>query len=202
MVLIHLILLLLAIVSHIYSSSVNIYRHELLFKWFRSVSFLGDHFRELNYVINGVTFEAILSSFEREERGKESTYQGADPSLRGTTVTLVLFLIRLKITSAWSFTDDCTQGSLSGFLMDFQRKIWSLNWEMKGGEISVLSYDWINDFLHVCVCACVSCLVVSDSATPQTVAHQSPLSMGFSKQEHWSRLPFPSRKGTIDLPVE
>ena len=29
-------------------------------------------------------------------------------------------------------------------------------------------------------------------ATPQTAAHQAPLSMGFSRQEHWSGLPFPS----------
>ena len=28
--------------------------------------------------------------------------------------------------------------------------------------------------------------VVSDSATPQTVAHQPPPSMGFSRQEYWS----------------
>ena len=35
--------------------------------------------------------------------------------------------------------------------------------------------------------------VVSDSlATPWTVAHQAPLSMGFSRQEYWSGLPFPS----------
>ena len=34
--------------------------------------------------------------------------------------------------------------------------------------------------------------VVSDSATPRTAAHQAPLSMGFSRQEHWSGLPFPS----------
>ena len=34
--------------------------------------------------------------------------------------------------------------------------------------------------------------VVSDSATPWTVAHQAPLSMGFPRQEYWSRLPFPS----------
>ena len=34
--------------------------------------------------------------------------------------------------------------------------------------------------------------VVSDSATPWTAAHQAPLSMGFSRQEHWSGLPFPS----------
>ena len=29
-------------------------------------------------------------------------------------------------------------------------------------------------------------------ATPWTVAHQDPLSMGFSRQERWSGLPFPS----------
>ena len=28
-------------------------------------------------------------------------------------------------------------------------------------------------------------------ATPWTVAHQAPLSMGFSWQEYWSGLPFP-----------
>ena len=29
-------------------------------------------------------------------------------------------------------------------------------------------------------------------ATPQTAAHQAPPSQGFSRQEHWSGLPFPS----------
>ena len=29
-------------------------------------------------------------------------------------------------------------------------------------------------------------------ATPWTVAYQSPQSMGFSRQEYWSTLPFPS----------
>ena len=29
-------------------------------------------------------------------------------------------------------------------------------------------------------------------AIPWTVAHQAPVSMGFSRQEHWSGLPFPS----------
>ena len=39
----------------------------------------------------------------------------------------------------------------------------------------------------------LSCQVVSDSfATPCTVAHQGPLSMGFPRQEYWNRLPFPS----------
>ena len=34
-----------------------------------------------------------------------------------------------------------------------------------------------------------SCLTL---ATPWNVACQSPLSMGFSRQEYWSGLPFPS----------
>ena len=29
-------------------------------------------------------------------------------------------------------------------------------------------------------------------ATPETAAHQAPQSLGFSRQEHWSGLPFPS----------
>ena len=29
-------------------------------------------------------------------------------------------------------------------------------------------------------------------ATPWTAAHQAPLSLGFSRQEYWSGLPFPS----------
>ena len=33
---------------------------------------------------------------------------------------------------------------------------------------------------------------VSDSVSPLTVAHQAPLSMGFSRQEYWSGLPCPA----------
>ena len=32
---------------------------------------------------------------------------------------------------------------------------------------------------------------MSDSVTPWTVAHQAPLSMGSSRQGHWSGLPCP-----------
>ena len=39
-----------------------------------------------------------------------------------------------------------------------------------------------------------SCLTF---VTPWTVACQAPLSMGFSTQEYWSELPFPSPR---DLP--
>ena len=37
--------------------------------------------------------------------------------------------------------------------------------------------------------------VVSDSATPWTAAYQAPSFMGFSRQEYWSGLPFPSPGG-------
>ena len=33
---------------------------------------------------------------------------------------------------------------------------------------------------------------MSHSATPWMVAYQSPLCMGFFRQEYWSRLPFPT----------
>ena len=38
--------------------------------------------------------------------------------------------------------------------------------------------------------------------TPWTVAHQAPLSMGFSRQEYWSGLPFPSLGDLPDPGIE
>ena len=38
---------------------------------------------------------------------------------------------------------------------------------------------------------CVRAQAVSDSVTPRTIAHQAPLSIGFSRQEYWGRLPCP-----------
>ena len=39
-------------------------------------------------------------------------------------------------------------------------------------------------------------------AVPCTVAHQAPLSMGFSRQEYWSGLPCPPPGGLPDLGIE
>ena len=44
----------------------------------------------------------------------------------------------------------------------------------------------LSHFSHVRLCA-----------TPQTAAHQAPLSLGFSRQEYWSGLPFPSKCGAV-----
>ena len=46
------------------------------------------------------------------------------------------------------------------------------------------------------------CSVVSDSATPWTIAHQAHLSMGFPRQEYWTGLPFPSPGDLPDLGAE
>ena len=47
---------------------------------------------------------------------------------------------------------------------------------------------------HRCMCATSlqSCLIV---VNPRTVAHQAPLSMGFSRQEHWNGLSYPPPGG-------
>ena len=46
-------------------------------------------------------------------------------------------------------------------------------------------------YIHMCVCVLSHCSHVRLFATPCTVACQAPLSMGFSRQEYWSGLPFP-----------
>ena len=40
---------------------------------------------------------------------------------------------------------------------------------------------------------------MSDSATPWTTAHQAPLPMGFSRQEHWSGVPLPSPQASLSI---
>ena len=43
--------------------------------------------------------------------------------------------------------------------------------------------------MHTCTCLSLRCVPLF--VTPWTVAHQAPLSMGFSREEYWNRLPFP-----------
>ena len=47
-----------------------------------------------------------------------------------------------------------------------------------------------------------ACSVTSDSETPWTITHQAPLSMGFSRQEYWSGLPYPTPGDLPDLGIE
>ena len=62
--------------------------------------------------------------------------------------------------------------------------------------------DWIRNLNGINSCSCIhyswlllllSCFShVWLCATPEMAAHQAPSSLGFSRQEHWSGLPFPS----------
>ena len=53
-----------------------------------------------------------------------------------------------------------------------------MNWEIKTDIYTLLLL--LSHFSHARLCV-----------TPQTAAHQAPLSMEFSRQEYWSEWPFP-----------
>ena len=59
---------------------------------------------------------------------------------------------------------------------------------------------WCHPAISSSVVPFSSCMLLSRfsrvrlCATPETAAHQAPPSLGFSRQEHWSGLPFPSPK--------
>ena len=52
-------------------------------------------------------------------------------------------------------------------------------------------------WLHACVISRVQL-----SVTPWTVACQAPLSMGFSRQEYWTKLPFPPPGDLLNPGIE
>ena len=56
--------------------------------------------------------------------------------------------------------------------------------------------------MHTCIAVVQSLSYVWLFVTSWTVAHQVPLSTGFSKQEYWSGLPFPSPGDLPDLGIE
>ena len=54
----------------------------------------------------------------------------------------------------------------------------------------------------MCVCMLSHFSHVQLFATPWTVAHQAPWSMGFSRQEYWSGLAFPPSGDLPDAGIE
>ena len=63
--------------------------------------------------------------------------------------------------------------------------IWSLRTNFRAGKVKVKSLSHVRLFV-----------------TPQTVAYQASPSMGFSRQEYWSGLPFPSPGDLPDPGIE
>ena len=73
-------------------------------------------------------------------------------------------------------------------LIILQRKT---NVNLKAGLKRTASFEeWLLMLSTVLLCAVLSPIWLC--TIPQTVAHQAPLSMGLSRQEYWSGLPFPS----------
>ena len=65
--------------------------------------------------------------------------------------------------------------------------------KVKALEMTILDYP---------ACSVHARSVMSDFVTLWTVALQTPLSMGFSRQEYWSGLPFPSPEDFPDPKIE
>ena len=66
----------------------------------------------------------------------------------------------------------------------------------------LLNQNLFHKQMVVAKCMCHLLSHVQLFATPWTVARQAPLSMGFSRQKHWSGLPFPSPGDLSDLGIE
>ena len=81
--------------------------------------------------------------------------------------------------------------------------LFALPWisEILSSILQRLHITWIRIQTYVCVCcAMLSCFSrVRLFVTVWTVAHQAPLSMGFSRQEYWSGLPRPP-PGDLSVP--
>ena len=69
--------------------------------------------------------------------------------------------------------EDCAPGSCCHFTPTLEK--------IHGAELSCCLLLLLSRFSRVRLCA-----------TPEMAAHQAPPSLGFSRQEHWSGLPFPS----------
>ena len=74
------------------------------------------------------------------------------------------------------------------FIMSAHMSLHSIPWDLPSfSSVSACSVTW----------------VISNSfVIPWTVAREAPLCMGFSRQEHWSGLPFPSPGDLPDLEIE
>ena len=90
----------------------------------------------------------------------------------------------------WLVFCDCSFQSVRS-LMEKDKRLMESSWKEKLTEGETDSCSDGRAMLSSVQFSSVaqSCATLCD---PWTVAHQAPLSMGFSRQEYWSGLPFPS----------
>ena len=79
----------------------------------------------------------------------------------------------------------CPPGTLSD--------IWRQSGLLQVEEDTATPILWVEAMDVAAAAAAAKSLQSSPTATPETAAHQTPPSLGFSRQEHWSGLPFPSQ---------
>ena len=104
-------------------------------------------------------------------------------SLKGLMLKLKLQYFGHLMQKADSFEKTLMLRKIEGRRRRGQQRIrWlDLITDWKDMSLSVLSTCMVSHFSRVWLCE-----------TPWTAAHQAPPSLGFSRQEHWSGLPFPS----------
>ena len=96
---------------------------------------------------------------------------------------------------------------------------WKIPWAEKPGRLQSMGlqrvgHNWVTSLSFTldicpgvwlpdhCCCCCLVAKLCPTVVIPWTVAHQAPLSMGFSRQEYWSGLPCPSRGDLPDPGME
>ena len=88
--------------------------------------------------------------------------------------------------SPWEYSSPATINN-----SNFSKKIRWWGKAQQGSEESQVVCWWSQETRHTLLLLLSRFSRVQLCATPQTAAHQAPLSLGFSRQEHWSGLPFP-----------
>ena len=122
------------------------------------------------------------------------------PSVHGIFQARVLEWVAISFSRGSSQPRDWTQVSC---IAGRRFTIWSTREELQGifltnNHIPFCEPREANIYTNTCVLSHFSHVYLF--STLWTVAYQAPLSMGFPKQEYWSRLPFPS-PGDLPDPV-
>ena len=107
-------------------------------------------------------------------------------------IKLVLQLDFSKIYSLWQLLLYSLQLQYTSYVTENKYKqIWGIYDNIFINHLVHTQSEWVNS---------LSCIRLF--ATPWTVAYQAPPSVGFSRQEHWSGLPFPSPEDLPDPGIE
>ena len=104
------------------------------------------------------------------------------------------WLLRRKVWDSchWSWRIHGNKSRAGGKFLQFywMETPWDYNWSPCCGFLHLQFFKEIRPRLQ-CVCACYVVSFVSNSLTLWTVVWQASMSMGFCRQEYWSRLPCP-----------